>query len=223
MNDEYVPIRTAVQISGMHPNTLRKYVDNHQIKSYKSPAGQRMFHKSSLLEFLDSSVVSTKVTQIGQQNFIYVRVSSKKQQDDLTRQITFLQSRKPEYLHYHVVQDIASGINFQRKGLRTLLDACLQKTVGEIVVAHRDRLARFGFELLRYIVERAGGNITVIDDQKNKSTEQELSEDLLSIVHIYCCKQMGKRKYSTPSESCQDSSQDQPKKKTAISTVDEIE
>jgi predicted site-specific integrase-resolvase len=219
MQDEYVPIRIAAQFTGLHPNTLRKFADNNKVQSYKSPAGQRMFHKQSLQTFCRSTPTCIQVSKDTKQSFIYVRVSSKKQHDDLLRQLTFLQSRKPEYAHYKVIQDVASGINFQRKGLQTILDACLQGTLGEVVVAHRDRLARFGFELIKYIIEHSGGTLTVIDDQKNKSTEQELSEDLMSIVHIYCCKQMGKRKYSTHHESHQNKTENQPGEKESIQPV----
>jgi len=122
-------------------------------------------------------------------------VSSKKQVDDLARQIDYLKSARTEYSSYIPIIDIGSGINFKRQGLSTILDACMQRTIGEVVVAHRDRLSRFGFELIKLIINKAGGTLTVIDDERNKSSEQELSEDLLSIVHIYSCKQMGRRKY----------------------------
>ena len=115
--------------------------------------------------------------------------------DNLSRQIEFVKSKHLGYASYEFISDIASGINFKRKGLSTILDACLQGNVGEIVVAHRDRLCRFGFDLLKLIVEKQGGKITVINDDIHKSTEQELSEDLLSIIHIYSCRQMGKRSY----------------------------
>jgi hypothetical protein len=72
----------------------------------------------------------------------------------------------------------------------------MQGTIGELVVAHRDRLCRFGFELIEYIVEKSGGKITVLEHDSNKSSEQELAEDLLSIVHVFSCRQMGKRTYT---------------------------
>jgi predicted site-specific integrase-resolvase len=67
-------------------------------------------------------------------------------------------------LTIELLSDIASGINFRRKGLSTILDFCLQRTIGELVVAHRDRLCRFGFELIEQLVKRAGGKITVLED-----------------------------------------------------------
>ena len=103
--------------------------------------------------------------------------------------------RKPEYSSYTTISDIASGINFKRKGLQTILDSCIQGVIGEVVIAHRDRLSRFGFDLVKIIIEKAGGTITILDDEENKSSEQELAEDLLSIIHIYSCRQMGKRNY----------------------------
>ena len=138
-----------------------------------------------------------KVNENTKQNYIYTRVSSKKQSNDLYRQIEFIRNKRPEYSSYISISDIASGINFKRKGLATILDASLQGTVGEIIIAHRDRLCRFGFDLIKLIIEKQGGKITVLDDEQNKSSEQELSEDLLSIIHIYSCRQMGKRSYKT--------------------------
>jgi len=115
--------------------------------------------------------------------------------DDLSRQLEFL--RKPEYSTYTVVTDIASGINFKRKGLSTILEACVQQRIGDLVVAHRDRLCRFGFELIEQLVSKAGGRIVVIEDSDNKTSEQELIEDLLSIIHVFSCRQMGKRSYAS--------------------------
>ena len=201
MKDGFIPIRKAVEITGLHPNTLRKYADSNKVQSYTTPAGQRMFNQSNLQKLTHPSPSITQVPKDTKKSFIYARVSSKKQHDDLHRQIQFLQTRKPEYAHFHVIQDIASGINFQRKGLQTILDSCLQGTLGEVVIAHKDRLARFGFDILKYIIERSGGTITIVNTETtsdfHKSSEQELAEDLLSIVHIYSCKQMGKRSYAT--------------------------
>lgn len=192
----FVSIKEAASISGLHQHTLRKYADTNQIKCYKTPGGQRKFDQQSLVDYCNNLHVIAKKSTTDKINYIYTRVSSKKQMDDLTRQLEFIRSIDPKYDSYVSITDVASGINFKRKGLQTILDSCIQKTIGEVIVAHRDRLCRFGFELLDTIITKCGGQITVIDDQQNKSTEQELSEDLLSIIHIYSCRQMGKRKYT---------------------------
>jgi predicted site-specific integrase-resolvase len=114
--------------------------------------------------------------------------------DDLSRQVDYL--KRPEYIDYNIITDVASGINFQRKGLSTILEACLQKRIGEVVIANRDRLCRFGYELIDQLVKKGGGKITVLNDPENKSSEQELAEDLLAIIHIFSCKQMGRRRYA---------------------------
>jgi predicted site-specific integrase-resolvase len=195
---EYISIKEAVKISGMSFQSIRKYCDAKQIKCFKTPSGgHRRVDKQDLEKFVSFGFIAEEISTIAKDNFIYARVSSKKQLDDLSRQVKYIQERRIEYASYTTLTDIASGINFKRKGIQTILDSCLQGTIGEVVIAHRDRLSRFGFDFFKLIIQKAGGNIIVLDDERNKSTEQELAEDLLSIIHIYSCKQMGKRKYKT--------------------------
>ena len=192
---EYISIDEASKITGLSIQTIRKLGDKKQIKCFKTPSGHRRFNKQDLEKFCDPDSFNEKDSKNTKINYIYTRVSSKKQLDDLSRQVEYIQKRKPEYSSYTTISDIASGINFKRKGLQTILDSCIQGVIGEVIIAHRDRLSRFGFDLVKIIIEKAGGTITILDDEENKSSEQELAEDLLSIIHIYSCKQMGKRSY----------------------------
>lgn len=194
---DYVPIRVASSITGIKEQTLRKLHEASILKGYRTPANQRMFCVKSLQRMCqqDDTTKESKVN-FERVNILYSRVSSKKQIDDLERQVKFLEQYKREGVDYLVISDVGSGINFNRKGVNEILEYCLQRSIGEVIIAHRDRLSRFGFDLFKSIITKAGGSITVIDDQKNKSTEQELAEDLLSIVHIYSCKQMGRRTYT---------------------------
>ena len=191
----YISINEASEISGLSFQTIRKLADTNEIKCYKTPSKHRRFDKQDLEKFCNSKFANEQIPNYTKNNYIYTRISSKKQLDDLSRQIKYIQTRKPEYASYTTLSDIASGINFKRKGLQTILDSCIQGTIGEVIVAHRDRLSRFGFDLIKLIIEKAGGTVVVLDDEQNKSSEQELAEDLLSIVHIYSCRQMGKRSY----------------------------
>jgi len=192
---QFISIREASLLTGINPQTLRKMGDENQIKCYKTLTGQRKFDKNYLEKMCYCNSYDDKIDENQKQNFIYARVSSKKQVDDLSRQIEFIRKSRPEYASYISVTDIASGINFNRKGLGEILDAALRGSLGQVIIAHRDRLSRFGFDLIKLIIEKKGGKITVLDDQQNKSSEQELSEDLLSIIHIYSCRQMGRRSY----------------------------
>jgi len=184
----------ASRLTGLEAQTIRKMADQNVISGYKTPSGQRRCNLQSIQEFCTAANARKEEQPIQKENFVYARVSSKKQMDDLSRQVEYL--CRPEYSSYRVITDVASGINFKRKGLSTILDACLQKNIGEVVIAHRDRLCRFGYELVEQLVHRAGGKITVLDNSIDKTSEQELTEDLLSIIHVFSCRQMGKRSYA---------------------------
>jgi predicted site-specific integrase-resolvase len=177
----FVPLRKAVELLGLHPNTLRKYADKGKIKSIKNEAGQRLYDVGSYVNG------ATRASLI-----CYCRVSSAKQRDDLERQGCFMRSFYPEA---EIIKDIGSGLNFKRKGLRTILDRLLLGNKLTIVIAHRDRLCRFGFELIQYMVEQNGGKILVLD-QTVHSPESELTADLMEILHIFSCRMHGLRKYS---------------------------
>lgn len=193
---DFVPIREAAKLTGLAASTIRKMADKGAIACYRTPSDQRRISIRSIQALVGSAVPKQEIEPLQKQDFIYARVSTKKQLDDLSRQVRFILSR-PEYASYTVVTDIASGINFKRKGLSTILDACLQKRIGDVVVAHRDRLCRFGFDLVDQLVSKAGGRIVVLESSEHDTPEQELAEDLLSIVHVFSCRQMGKRSYAS--------------------------
>ena len=211
----FVSMAEAVEITGINAQSLRRMADEEKIKCYKTISGQRKFDRQYLEEMCNSTSFNKKIQQPTTKNYIYTRVSSRKQMDDLSRQLEYIKNKRTEYATYIPITDVASGINFNRKGLSTILDECLQGTLGEVVVAHRDRLSRFGFDLIKLIVEKQGGKITVFDDEQNKSSEQELAEDLLSIIHIFSCRQMGKRSYS-----CKKSTKNTESETTTESTTE---
>lgn len=123
----------------------------------------------------------------------YCRVSSNKQKDDLEKQIEnmklYLNAQgKP----YEIISDIGSGINYKKKGLKELIKRISQNKVEKIVVLYKDRLLRFGFELVEYIVSLYNCDIEIIDNTE-KSEQQELVEDLVQIITVFSCKLQGKR------------------------------
>ncbi|MFS8120171.1 MAG: IS607 family transposase [Microcoleus sp.] len=146
----YIPLRKAVEFLGLHPNTLRKYADEGKIKSIKNEAGQRLYDVES---YQRGAMVATIVC--------YCRVSSTKQRDDLARQVEFMRERHP---FAEIIQDIGSGLNFKRKGLQALLVRLMRGDQLTIVVACRDRLCRFGFELFEFMVKQNGGEILVLSN-----------------------------------------------------------
>ena len=176
----YEASRVACKRLGVHENTLRKWADAGRIDHIRTESGQRRYDVDAFLRGRGAST-----------NVCYCRVSSRKQRDDLARQVSFMQEKFPEA---EIVEDIGSGLNFKRRGLCSLLERAMRGDKLRLVVAHRDRLCRFGFDLVRFVIERSGGEIVVLDDAK-ASPDKELVDDLLSIVHVFSCRLNGRRNY----------------------------
>lgn len=180
-----VPMRKAIELSGLSANTLRKYADSGRIKAQRIGKGQRLFDLSELL--------AQKQGEGGKPTVCYCRVSSAKQKDDLARQVVHMRERFP---NADIIKDVGSGLNFKRKGLQAILQRLLQGDKFTLVVAHRDRLCRFGFELIEFMLERNGGEIMVLDSA-DVSPQRELTEDLLAILHVFSCRMHGLRRYES--------------------------
>lgn len=177
----YIPLRKAVELTGLHPNTLRKYADNGKVEHYKNEAGQRLYKVESLPGQRPQAAGVV----------CYCRVSSAKQKDGLARQVAYMRTQFPDA---DIVTDIGSGLNYKRKGLKALLERLIKGDRITLIVAHRDRLCRFGFELIEFLVQQNGGEIVVLD-QPDTSPESELVQDILSIIHVFSCRIHGLCKY----------------------------
>jgi excisionase family DNA binding protein len=181
----YVPPRVAASRLGVSTKTLERWLEEGKIQGIKTPGGQRRYDLDSVV-----SIQSTK-TRDNRKTILYARVSSRSQKDDLEQQVQFLLSRYPDA---EIIRDIGSGLNFRRKGLHALLDRVLDGTCKYIVVAHKDRLCRFGFDLISWLCGKFKAKILVLDE-KNLSPEQEMVEDVLAVIHVFSCRLYGLRKY----------------------------
>lgn len=188
MSDQFITTKHAKETLCVSDNTLRMWGDKGWIQTIRTPADQRLYNVQKFLREKCSGGVAELVPG---KKICYCRVSSNGQRDDLQRQIEFMRERFPEY---EVITDIASGLNFKRKGLQTILEQSFDNLVTEIVVAHKDRLCRFGYDLVEWILKKHGARIVVLD-QSNPSSEEELATDIISIVHVFSCRINGKRKY----------------------------
>ena len=164
---KYYPSREASSILGVHPDSLRKWADNGEINCIRTKSGQRRYDVES---YIGKSTISATIC--------YCRVSSHKQRDDLERQVEFLRNQYP---NAEFVRDIGSGLNFKRKGLKTILERAMSGINITLVVAHRDRLARFGIDLIRQVIEQSGGKLVVLEETL-LSPEQELIDELLNNI-----------------------------------------
>lgn len=185
-----IPLRKAIELSGLSGNTLRKYADEGRIKSKRTGGtrGHRLFDREDLISYKNQGEPEVQRPPI----VCYCRVSSAKQRDDLVRQVANMRQTFPSA---EIIQDIGSGLNFKRKGLKTILDRCLSGDKFTLIIAYRDRLCRFGYELIEYLVCQNGGELLVLNNIET-SPETELTQDLLAILHVFSCRMHGLRRYT---------------------------
>ena len=190
---KYYSSKKVTEILGVTAQTLRNWDKEGKLKpSYVKSNGYRYYSEDSILSYTQERKTKKNLNVIG-----YARVSSKKQSDDLERQVnnikTYLDSK---YTDYEIITDIGSGINYTKPGLKKLIEKINKKEVDLIVVLYKDRLLRFGFELVEYFAELNNVKIEVLD-KIDKNQDQELVEDLVQIVTVFSCKIQGKRKAKT--------------------------
>jgi putative resolvase len=182
----YVVPRKAMEFYNVSDNALRAWANSDKIKYIKTKGGHRRYY------------IENKPTSNNEpRKVIYARVSSKKQHEHLQNQIKFLSEKYPTY---RVITDIASGINFRRKGLESLLDGVFKGTISEIVVAERDRLTRFGYELFEWICKQHNVKLICTGSSRTSDTN-ELSDDLMAIITVFSARYYGRRKYSKLSKA----------------------
>ena len=176
----YVSAQIASKELNVSAQCLRTWANDGKIKYITTKGGHRRY----LLE--EQQIQQWK-------KIIYARVSSKKQQDDLHRQIQFLRQKYP---NHEVVKDIGSGINYKRLGFKRILEGISTGTIQEVVVAQKDRFTRFGFDLFEWIFQQHGANL-ICDkkDERDVSSEEELTDDLMSIITVFTARYYGRRNY----------------------------
>ena len=169
---KYYSINEFSKILGVSSQTLRNWDNNGKLHPHHTSSNGYRYYSHDQLNQIMNIKPNLDRKVIG-----YCRVSSHKQKDDLERQIDnmriyLLSQGKP----FEIISDIGSGINYKKKGLRQLLKLITQNKVEKVVVLYKDRLLRFGFELIEYIASLYNCEIEIVDTTK-KSEQQELVED----------------------------------------------
>ena len=183
MKTQFMTPRDAAKALGYNVDYLRQLAKQGKIPTIRTPGGHLRY---AIQEYIDEQRGSDITT------LCYCRVSGKAQAADLASQVAYMREKFPEA---EVIEDFGSGINFKRKGLQRILERLLRGDKLRIVVAHRDRLARFGGEVIRFLVEQNGGEVVVLN-QTSLSPEQELTADLLEILHVFSSRMYGLRRYT---------------------------
>lgn len=181
-------IKEASKFLGVAISTLRRWETEGKLKPERTAGGHRRYDKSTLLYFKKRKVSDKKLT-VG-----YCRVSSSDQKEDLKRQVRYV----TEYCiargyQFRIIEDTGSGLNYNRKGLKELIDLILSREIERIVLNYKDRLIRFGYEILEKLCRVHNVDIEVINHTEDKTYEEELVEDVLSIITVFSAKLYGSR------------------------------
>jgi len=195
MTTEYVGGKKASELLGVHQRTLYNWEDQGKIETMRTPGGKRLYNVKKFLE--DTKEITKEEHKLLKNDkklkIVYVRVSSKSQEDDLERQKKYM---KKHYPHHLVIEDIGSGMNLNKRGIRKIIKYAIEGKVEEVVVAYKDRLARFGFELIEDLIkEYSDGKIIIVNQDEDIEPEEELVKDVLQVMNIFVAKMNGLRKY----------------------------
>jgi predicted site-specific integrase-resolvase len=179
---------------GRSASTVRRWERDGLIKSKRLPSGHRYFDEDDIRTILGKADEKRLTV-------VYCRVSSHGQKDDLQSQVAAMEQyclgagiAVDEW-----VQEVGGGMNFKRKQFLQLMDRVASGDIGRLIVAHKDRLVRFGFDFLDHVAKRSACVIEVVN-QESLSPQEEMTEDLLSIVHTFSCRLYGMRKYKRKSD-----------------------
>jgi putative resolvase len=195
--EEYLSGSKASKILGVHQRTLYLWEANKKIDTIRTPGGKRLYNVKKYLSLTEKNNEFIDIDNIdmhNKENIIYARVSTLNQKDNLSRQIEYLRNKYP---NHKLITDIGSGINLNRRGLRKIIDMAIIGKLNEVVIVHKDRLCRFGYELIEDLINKySNGKIIIIEKIEDKEPREELVEDVLQIMNIFVAKMNGLRKYN---------------------------
>jgi len=183
----YYTRKSACEKLGIHYHTLYKLAEDGKIETAK--IGSRQLYN------VDKYLRDNKITKEERKKICYCRVSSPKQKEDLKRQEEYMKNKYPAY---EIISDIGSGLNFNRKGLNKIIDMSIKGEIEILIVAYKDRLARFGYELIEKLIkEYSKGEIKIENKKEEETPADEITKDIMEIMNVYVAKMNGLRKYKT--------------------------
>lgn len=184
-----VSINQASEQLGVSISTLRRWDETGVLVAERTPKGHRRYDISKIHPNLLHGIGDKDRKTIA-----YARVSSHDQKDDLHRQIQVLEMYcAKQGWTYEIINDLGSGMNYHKKGLKQLLDGILENQIGRLVLTHKDRLLRFGAELVFALCEARNVEVIIINQGENLSFEEELAQDVLEIITVFSARLYGSR------------------------------
>lgn len=187
--DRYVGIGEAAKALGVSIPTLRRWDASGKLVPEQTAGGHRRYDLAKLRPELFRATDEADRATIA-----YARVSSHDQKDDLDRQKQVLELYcARQGWTYEVIADLGSGMNYRKKGLKRLLDAIIDDQVGRLVITHKDRLLRFGAELVFAICAAKGVEVVILNQGEDTSFEEDLAKDVLEIITVFSARLYGSR------------------------------
>lgn len=181
-----VTINEAAKLLGVSADTLRRWEEEGKIDSERTKGGHRRYDVASLLE-REEKQGST---------ICYARVSTRPQKADLERQAAVLGAYCERMgWEYEVIKDLGSGLNYNNKGLLKLLNLITAGSVKRLVITHKDRLMRFGSELVFSLCETFGTEVIMINKSTETTPEEDLAQDVLEIITVFSARLYGMRSH----------------------------
>ena len=187
-----VNISEAARILGVTTTTLRNWDKKGLLKPDELTKGKARRYRIESLRNINRNIIFTKDDL---KTIAYARVSSHDQKEDLNRQVQLLELYCVKHGYkYEVIQDIGSGMNYYKKGLTKLIDLILDNQVQRLILSHKDRLLRFGAELVFSICEAKNVEVIIINQgDETPSFEEELAKDVLEIITVFSARLYGSR------------------------------
>lgn len=190
--NEYLSIGKASVFLGLSISTLRRWEKLGKLSSfYRTFGNHRRYKISDLLS------ISNNIKNDERKTIAYARVSTYKQKQDLENQKTTLTNYclNEKINNFDVISDLGSGLNFKKKGLNKLINLITSREIKTIILTYKDRLLRFGNELVFKLCAIFDVKIIILNDNENKTSEQEFSEDLCEIITVFSARLYGKRSH----------------------------
>lgn len=192
--EKHYTMREASKILGVSVRRLQIWDKQGKIRCVRTPGGRRRIPESEL-----KRILGVKEVDVSKKAAIYARVSShdQKQRGDLKRQKQSLleYAKSKGYEVVAILEDVASGLNEDRKSLNELFNMVEKREIGVVIIGFKDRLTRFGFKYLERYFASHGVKIEVVNGDEPKNAYQELVEDLIALVSSFAGKLYGIRSH----------------------------
>jgi len=186
--DRYVSIGEAARILGVSVSTLRRWDREGKITSTRTTGNQRRYDIRSLNPGRTRDLIDRRIT------IAYARVSSHDQKNDLERQKQVLELYcSSQGWIFEVISDLGSGMNYHKKGLKRIISDIINGKVGRLVLTHKDRLLRFGAELIFALCEARSVEVVILNQGEDTSFEEDLAKDVLEIITVFSARLYGSR------------------------------